>query len=357
VSPSTITLIHFLTTPRSSGVAPRVISRHNLTKVLYERLSKDSQKKILTSKRVEKIASLKDGVRVTCTDGTSYEASSVLGADGAHSRVRAEMRSLALEHNSAGINAEQPYLTTFRCLWLRIPTTESLTIGLTCETHGHGATSQFFVGTDSAVLGLYEPLDEPTRERRRYTPADEQELVRRWASMPLVPGGELTLGEAYESKTESGMVSLEEGVVEHWSWNGRIVLAGDAAHKFTPSTGEGCNSGIVDVLTLMDEMASVFRETRTASGNPNAVPEQAEIIKAAQKYQAIRFDAAQKGCEASGRATTTALWSTPVHKFLDCYVLSHRIVQRFMAGKNIKKSVAPQTFGFLQRRQAAVASA
>ena len=72
---------------------------------------------------------------------------------------------------------------------------------------------------------------------------DEEAIVKRWDSLPIIPSGKLTLGEAYRSRTESGMISLEEGVVDHWSWAGRIALCGDAAHKFTPSTGKlMCNT-------------------------------------------------------------------------------------------------------------------
>lgn len=331
----------------SSGIYPRVISRHNLTKVLYDKLSPDSKSKILTSKKLQRIVSLPDGLEVTCGDGTTYTGTTLLGADGAHSRVRAQMRSLALEHNSVEVNAEEPYLTTYRALWVRIPIDSRLTLGLTCETHGQGASTQFFAGEDSAVLGLYERLEKPTRVRQRYTLADEKALVQRWESLPIIPSGLLTFGEAYRSKIESGMISLEEGVVEHWSWAGRIALAGDAAHKFTPSLGDGCNSGIVDVLTVMDEMYHTFYEARRSSGDVKAVPSRAEITKTFQRYQAIRIVTAQSGCDRSSRATAASMWTTRTDKFMDCHIISYPSVQRYIASEGIKKAVAPQRFAFL----------
>lgn len=264
------------------------------------------------------------------------------------------MRSLALEHNSTEVNAEKPYLTTFRALWIRIPVDERITPGLTCETHGRGATTQFFAGEDSAVLGLYERLEKPTRERQRFTQADQEALVKRWDSLPVIPNGTLTLGEAYRSKLESGMISLEEGVVDHWGWAGRIVLAGDAAHKFTPSTGQGCNTGIIDVLTLMDEMYHTFDEARKTSGDPHAVPPRMDIAKTFQRYQAIRIVTAQSGCDRSGRATASALWSTMVSKFMDCHVISYPSIQRWMASEGIQKDVAPQRFAFLHHNETKV---
>lgn len=263
------------------------------------------------------------------------------------------MRSLALDHGSAEVNVEQPYLTTFRAIWIRIPIDDRITPGLTCETHGHGATTQLFAGEDSAVMGLYERLEQPTRERQRFTQADQDDLIKRWDSLPVIPNGTLTLGEAYRNKIETGMISLEEGVVEHWSWGGRIALAGDAAHKFTPSTGEGCNTGIVDVLTVMDEMYHTFDEARRLSGDPHAVPSREEIVKTFQRYQAIRIVTAQNGCDRSGRATAAAMWSSMVSKFVDCHVISYPTVQKFMAGKGLHKAGVPQRFAFLHHNEPA----
>ena len=264
--------------------------------------------------------------------------------------MRAEMRSLALEHNSAEVNAEHPYLTTYQALWIRFPIDHRITPGLTCETHGRGGSTQFFAGNESAVLGLYQPLEKPTRDRQRYTPADEASLVQRWDNLPIIPDGKLTLGEAYRSKIESGMISLEEGVCDHWSWAGRIALAGDAAHKFTPSTGEGCNTGIIDILTIMDEMYHTFYDARRASGDPHAVPSRAEIAKTFQKYQQIRIVTAQTGCDRSGRATASSMWTTTMDKFMDCHVISYPSMQRYLASEGIKKSVGPQRFAFLHHQ-------
>ncbi|GKU09318.1 unnamed protein product, partial [Fusarium langsethiae] len=139
------------------GTFPRVVSRHDLTKVLYESLPSSTKEKILTNKKVSDIIPNVTGVQVSCVDGTSYEGSIVIGTDGAHSYVREKMRDLALNDNSDQVNEEKPFLTTFRALWLRMPTKfAGIHAGVTCETHGPGAATQLFAGEDSAVMGLYE---------------------------------------------------------------------------------------------------------------------------------------------------------------------------------------------------------
>ena len=49
------------------------------------------------------------------------------------------------------------------------------------------------------------------------------------------------------------MVNQEEGYCDKW-YHGRIVLAGDAAHKVTSVTGMGFNMGISSAVVLANEL-------------------------------------------------------------------------------------------------------
>ena len=224
---------------------PRVFSRHDLTKVLYETLPQSAKDSIHVNKKVSDIKTTPEGVNVSCSDGTSYSGTIVVGADGAHSMVRSRMRELAIEADSPEVNDEQPFLTTYRCIWIRFPTNASplLHEGLTTETHGPRAATQLFAGEETGVTGVYERLPAPTRDRIRYTKADEEDLIREWGHLPLLKGDgkvpDFTLADAYRNKVSSGLVSLEEGVVDHWSFDSHIVLTGDSAHKVRNLTISG----------------------------------------------------------------------------------------------------------------------
>ncbi|KKP00391.1 hypothetical protein THAR02_07520 [Trichoderma harzianum] len=252
------------------GRSLRAVSRHDLTAVLYDSLPDESKAKMFANKRVSNISIIDDGIR--------------------------------------------------------FPTQDDLHPGDANETHGRDVAVQLFAGEDTTVIGIYERMDKPTRERIRYSTADEEALVGRWGHLPISRG--LTIRDAYNARVGdgrgAGMINLEEGVVQHWSHAGRIVLAGDAAHKFTPSTGAGCNNGIVDVVTLSNELANMFRSI----GGVHSIPTTAQLSAAFKAYQDTRFDAVIAGCVGSGQVTAMVTWQGQLVKFVDRYVISNRTIEK-----------------------------
>ncbi|KAH3271265.1 hypothetical protein KXW55_001457 [Aspergillus fumigatus] len=65
---------------------PRTSRRRDLLQVLWESLPAEAQSKTHAQKKVSDIKTTETGVVVSCTDGTSYEGSMVIGADGAIQR-------------------------------------------------------------------------------------------------------------------------------------------------------------------------------------------------------------------------------------------------------------------------------
>ncbi|KAK3346925.1 hypothetical protein B0T25DRAFT_290894 [Lasiosphaeria hispida] len=317
------------------GIAPRVVSRHDVTRVLHDSLPTSIQSRLLPNKRVSSIATTPSSVTVTCTDGSVHTGSMLIGADGAHSFVRSQMRDLALasDHTPASaINPAQPFLTTYRAMWIRFPTQADLTPGDANETHGRDCTIQTFVGEETSVIGMYERLPAPTQDRLRYSAADEEAFVARWGDLPL--SGEVTVRRAYESRVQAGMVSLEEGVVPNWSW-GRMVLVGDAAHKFTPSTGAGCNNGMVDVVALVNEIV------RALEGGE-------DVERAFGEYQRARFQAVVDGCAGAGRATATATWMNGIFKFVDLHVVKRKAVQKMFMDRAAQEIASTPVLEFVE---------
>lgn len=277
---------------------------------------------------------------VECGDGTSYNGTFVVGADGAHSTVRQQMREIAIASGSDKINAEQPFLTTYRAFWVRFPRLH-LAPGVTSETHGVGAATQLFCGEQSNVASVYLPLEKPTRERIRHSAEDKEAIIKQWGHLPLTPDGKITLKEAYETRMEAGLVSLEEGVVDHWSLDGKIVLVGDAAHKFTPSTGMGCNMGMVDVVVLANEVRKAMLSSSPASPTP------AGLEKAFQTFKAIRYDVVVSGCKRSGTATANATWASSISKLVDCHIAPFSFVQKYFMDRAAQQVAQTPVFDYI----------
>ncbi|OAQ75546.1 FAD binding domain-containing protein [Purpureocillium lilacinum] len=304
------------------GAYPRVISRHDLMQTLHDGLPAEAKAKLLPGKKVIDVSSGPDGVSVTCADGTSYTGTVIVGADGAHSRVRDLMRTAALQApptTENKINEAEPFLTTYRAMWL-------------------------FAGEGTSVIGVYERMEKPTREGVRYNQADEEKFIERWGHLPIIEGG-LTIKEAYTNRTQAGMVNLEEGVVDHWSWD-RIVLVGDAAHKFTPSTGAGCNNGIVDVVALSNEMYHAFKAVRAS--DPEAFPTKEQVFAAFEGYQLARFETVKAGLAGASQATGAATWADTTHKFVDRHILSKQSLQKFFANRNAPALARTPVFEYVE---------
>ncbi|KAH7243774.1 hypothetical protein B0J15DRAFT_564959 [Fusarium solani] len=302
------------------GAYPRVISRHDLMQTLHDGLPPEAQAKLLPGKKVTDVSSGPDGVSVTCADGTSYTGSVLVGADGAHSRVRDLMRTAALQTPATTedeVNEAEPFITTYRAMWVRFPTVPPIKAGDASETHGYNCTLQLFAGEETSVIGGH---------------------------LPIIEGG-LTIKDAYVNRTQAGIVNLEEGVVKHWSWD-RIVLVGDAAHKFTPSTGAGCNNGIVDVVALANELYHAFKAIRAS--DPDAFPTKEQVLAAFDGYQHARFETVKAGLASASQATGAATWSDATHKFVDRHILSKQSLQKFFSNRNAPALARTPVFEYVE---------
>ncbi|KAH8175325.1 FAD binding domain-containing protein [Sarocladium implicatum] len=330
----------------NQGAYPRVISRHDLMQTLYDGLPEEARAKLLSNKKVVSIESGPEKITAVCADGTMYDGTLLVGADGAHSKVRELMRTAALEASAVPktlVNDADPFLTSYRAMWIRFPTVSPIKAGDAGETHGYKCTLQLFAGEDTSVIGIYEKLDQPTRERVRYSKADEEAFVKQWGHVPIFAGG-LTIKDAYTNRTQSGMVSLEEGIIKYWSFD-RIVLVGDAAHKFTPSTGAGCNNGIVDVVALANELYHAFKAVR--ADDPEAYPTKEQVSAAFDGYQATRLGPIKAGLEGASRATGAATWSDATHKFVDRHILSKQSLQRFFTNRGAAELARTPVFEYV----------
>lgn len=334
----------------SFGQTCRVLRRSDLSRILYEALSEAQRANVLCNKAILSIETSETGVTATCEDGSVYTADMIIGIDGVHSTVRSEMMRLS------GQDQQSPFLTTYQCLWVRFPTTgeDRKRAGQVHEMHGPGIASQTFYSPEHAVTGIYERLETVTKERLRFEDNDKEALLKRRGHLPLTSDGKLTMRSAYEQSISSNLVALEEGVVPRWSYGGRVVLAGDAAHKITPVTGAGYNNGVIDVVVLVNRLNALLHpDSAAAEGKemdktkPSRLPSSSELEELFTAYQEERAPVNKDVYKLDNTVISTATWETTFKWFLDLYVMPISWLQSFLQNMAIKKSAKTPCFDFL----------
>lgn len=300
--------------------------RAELVECLYESLAEADKARVHVGKRVASVETTTGGagagsgagaggVVVTCEDGSRHEGSIALGADGVHSRLRGIMREAALRagEREADVDAERPFPASYRTMWATLPRRWELTPGSHHVTHGEGASLQLLNASRRAWVFVYEKLEAPTTERVRYTEADVEAFAARHGDMKIAAGG-LRLRDVIGGRRKAGMANLEEGVLRRWSWGGRMVLAGDACHKYTPNAGQGLNNGIQDVAALANQLHRVLRDEGPAPGD--------EALAAAfRRYQEVRADVTDAEFNFSASLTRLCAWPNWLYWFVDQWVL------------------------------------
>ena len=96
--------------------------------------------------------------------------------------------------------------------------------------HNDNYSHLYIMRPEAGYFFVHFKLDEPVTypNRSRYTDEDMEKLANSIANHPM--SDTLVFGEVWKRRIRASIVNLEEGVLNHW-YHGRIVLAGDSAHK------------------------------------------------------------------------------------------------------------------------------
>ena len=289
---------------------------------MYEGLPKGAKEKVLTRKRVIDILSDDNSVTVYCADGSTFEGSAVIGADGVGSITRQMMRRNALRAQpEKWWKEDHPYTSTYRCLWCSFPRPTSSEVGLGTDTQNVDRSVMYFSGRQKAWIFLYQKLEKPTKERATYTPADIETCAAQFADYPITE--HLKVKDVFNKET-AGMSNLDEGIVETWS-HSRIVLAGDACHKFTPNSGFGLNNGLQDVAALCNRLYDLA-QTGQHGGHFDAEP----LVRAFENYRVTRQPNLQQDFAHSARTTRLHAWANFWYRMLSRYIMAPSAVERLM---------------------------
>ena len=102
--------------------------------------------------------------------------------------------------------------------------------------HNDNYSHLYIMRPEAGYFFVHFKLDEPVTypNRSRYTDEDMEKLANSIANHPM--SDTLVFGEVWKRRIRASIVNLEEGVLDHW-YHGRIVLAGDSAHKVSNEEG------------------------------------------------------------------------------------------------------------------------
>jgi 2-polyprenyl-6-methoxyphenol hydroxylase-like FAD-dependent oxidoreductase len=182
-------------------------------------------------------------------DGTSgLTARYLVGCDGAHSKVR----------DTAGIPFPgTTYPEVNRLAQVTLPDSVTRLDNGDLDVPGLGRLRTGFTRTDRGVfafgsLGHGGLLVQTTEDELSGLSDDAPPTLAEFqASIRRVLGADLPLGEV----TRLSRYGFQARQAERYR-DGRILLAGDAAHQF-PATGIGINTGLLDAVNLAWKLAAV----------------------------------------------------------------------------------------------------
>ncbi|PYH45064.1 FAD-dependent oxidoreductase [Aspergillus saccharolyticus JOP 1030-1] len=275
------------------------LDRQKLLQILYEK--SHAKKNILASKEIVKVQRIEQGVRVIAADGSQYDGSLVVGADGVHSRIRSEIWRLAEELKPGLISTQERTCMTveYACIFgisSQIPNLEiseqinGLFDHLSILTI-HGKKGRVFWFIITKLPRKYTYPNVP-----RFSDKDAAKFMENLKHVRFFKN--VCVGDLWKNREVFSMTALEEGLFRTWFFD-RMVLIGDSVHKMTTNFGQGANSAIEDAATL----SSLLYDLVHGCGVRN--PSDAEIQDLLQKYHEARYDRMKMMCHTSAEVCRT----------------------------------------------------
>jgi len=300
-----------------------------------------------------------DGVVVTCADGSSHKGSIVIGADGTRSKTRDLMREMALREaktenknggtlckiqqqlklprsttlTGAATNPQHPYSSKYRMVQCSSPLQPHQKPDQAREVHNRNIAIHSLNTQDSCYLSLFEYL--PRRKRSHptlHTHADQeiQTAFKKLSHLPI--DTTTTLLTTFKFHDSATITQIEEGILPHWSHNGRVVLAGSACHTMAPALdpGLGFTNAVLDVASLVNQLHQHIHPTTDHSPKPPPIKSTTSRAKERESkrtnleaafvaYQASRMNPLKDDYEASRMGIRLQTWRTPIMWFMDRY--------------------------------------
>jgi 2-polyprenyl-6-methoxyphenol hydroxylase-like FAD-dependent oxidoreductase len=284
---------------RENGAPTLQLSREELSKVLSEAVGD-----VHLDRQVTGFDEDDEHVTVRFADGASEDADALVGADGLHSAVRAQ------------ILGDEPPREAGYTVWRGVFTGASKHIepGRFCSLWGRGQRFVFYeLGFD--VLYWMSVSSNESADTSRGEALKQQLLERHKGWMQPIEA----LIAATDPDEIHRTVIYDRPPVDRWSTK-RATLLGDAAHPMTFNVGQGACQAIEDAVLLARKLT-----------------QEADVASALQAYEAERKPRTAKYQNLATRLGAMGQWSNPASVAVRNTMM--RVMYRTVALKSHRKDM------------------
>jgi len=211
-----------------------MISQAVTESILLERL-REVGGDVLRPRRLASFTQDSDGVEAVLEDGSRLRAQYIVGADGMHSKVR-EMANIGFTGDS--------YPQSF----------------LLADVRANGGVTSSEVRLYFSPGGMVVVAPLPDGSHRIVAPVDHAPETPTVADLQalLDERGPVRQRVMVESVTWGSRFRVHHRVADRYR-EGRVLLAGDAAHVHSPAGGQGMNTGIQDAIALTHALGAALQ--------------------------------------------------------------------------------------------------
>ncbi|OMP83695.1 Zeaxanthin epoxidase, chloroplastic [Diplodia seriata] len=304
------------------GYAPMFMERYQLLRVLYKHITE--KERVFVDKKVQKIEDYEGRVLVHTEDGTTFEGQITVGADGVHSTVRKEMWRNADEKDPGAIPTEdrQDIKCEYACVFGLAKPTPGIAPGDVIAASKPQSTVGCMGGKDHEIFLFWFWKLPPSLHScavdkiPRFTKEDEIRELERGGDVIVADNG-LRLREVAKNLERSAVTALPHYVMRKWHF-GRIIIIGDASHKFNPLVGQGGNSCIESCAGLVNALAGTLSRSSSIAAPVWPLDVLHSVFTTVESERVPRLVDMVERCQ---QAQYAAAWDTRGIKLLAKYII------------------------------------